>query len=211
VAGVRNGDVEIWDIPGAALVSEESHGGPVTAVAWSADGDYVASGSTDNTIKVWRPVMGGGTTSRKFHVLSRAGPGPKDKFLPQGRPGSEIRVFETQGGPPVPMCSTSMTFTINTNYKALCVEKSGGRVEYYGVPCGSNGDQIMWLKARAIDLRVSVSPADCHWDWTKHAERAFYGGFCGIAPTVPGGSALPTRCTPAHCQAQVPALVCLWL
>ena len=98
VAGVRNGDVEIWDIPGAALVSEESHGGPVTAVAWSADGDYVASGSTDNTIKVWRPVMGGGTTSRKFHVLSRAGPGPKDKFLPQGRPGSEIRVFETQGG-----------------------------------------------------------------------------------------------------------------
>ena len=98
------------------------------------------------------------------------------------------------------MCSTSMTFTINTNYKALCVEKSGGRVEYYGVPCGSNGDQIMWLKARAIDLRVSVSPADCHWDWTKHAERAFYGGFCFIAPTVPGGSALPTRCSMPRCH-----------
>ena len=93
------------------------------------------------------------------------------------------------------MCSTSMTFTINTNYKAPCVEKSAGRVEYYGVPCGSNGDQIMWLKARAIDLRVSVSPADCDWDWTKYAERAFYGGFCGIAPTVPGRSGLLTNCS----------------
>jgi WD40 repeat protein len=42
-------------LPVQTLTGHENH---VTSVAWSADGAWVASGSTDGTVRVWDPVQG---------------------------------------------------------------------------------------------------------------------------------------------------------
>jgi len=38
----------------------EGHDGAVTSVAWSPDGDRVATASVDNTVHIWDPVTGEG-------------------------------------------------------------------------------------------------------------------------------------------------------
>ena len=82
--------------------------------------------------------------------------------------------------------------TITTKVKALCVPENGGRVQYTGRACG-DGTQIEWTSAKTLDMDPALTQARCEWNWLTHANRAFYGGSCGVPPKVEGASSLPTR------------------
>ena len=92
----------------------------------------------------------------------------------------------------IPVCSTVIKRTIVTTAPLLCVPAVGGRMEYAGTYCGDG--KILWTSARAIDIRSGLTLANCTWEFS--AEQRLYAGSCGIAPTVDGGSQLPTTCTP---------------
>jgi WD40 repeat protein/serine/threonine protein kinase len=47
------GTIEIWDTATWNCISFPAHGGFVGSVAWSTDGQYLASSSSDQSIKVW--------------------------------------------------------------------------------------------------------------------------------------------------------------
>ncbi|BFZ58657.1 Pre-rRNA-processing protein ipi3 [Savitreella phatthalungensis] len=54
-AGTPSGKLYVWGVrSGALLVVSAAHYGPVRTVAWSSDGQVLASGSDDTTCKVWR-------------------------------------------------------------------------------------------------------------------------------------------------------------
>ena len=72
-----------WD---ALLQSLTGHFGPVSAVAMSADGQRIVSGSWDSTVRVWRVVTGDCETILEGH----SGFVDSAAFSPLLRGGSEI-------------------------------------------------------------------------------------------------------------------------
>ena len=46
--------VRLWSAEGQPLVTLAAHGQTVTSVAWSPDGQTLASGSLDHTVRLWR-------------------------------------------------------------------------------------------------------------------------------------------------------------
>ena len=48
--------VRVWSAAGVPLAALEGHAGPVTALAWSPDGQTLASGSRDGTVRLWGPA-----------------------------------------------------------------------------------------------------------------------------------------------------------
>ncbi len=55
-----NNTVKLWDLEGNEQGTFKGHDGPVTSVNFSADGNTIASGSADNTIRLWslqRPTV----------------------------------------------------------------------------------------------------------------------------------------------------------
>jgi WD40 repeat protein len=54
----KSGKVKLWDTEGKLRVSLEGHTGFVSCLAVSPDGQTLASGSFDGTIRLWDPVAG---------------------------------------------------------------------------------------------------------------------------------------------------------
>jgi WD40 repeat protein len=53
-SGDLNGTLRLWEVTtGRCLRTIAAHGGPVTAVAISAGGDRIVSGSLDGTVRAW--------------------------------------------------------------------------------------------------------------------------------------------------------------
>ncbi|KAJ5152812.1 beta transducin-like protein HET-D2Y [Penicillium canariense] len=51
--------IRIWDpSTGKGLRVLKGHGDDISALAWSADGEKLASGSKDRTVRIWNPVTG---------------------------------------------------------------------------------------------------------------------------------------------------------
>lgn len=50
----HGGEIEIWDVAsGNRIASCEGHTGPATIVAWSPDGEILASSADDRTARIW--------------------------------------------------------------------------------------------------------------------------------------------------------------
>jgi len=85
VTGCADGNIYFWDLdhPTEKPVVREAHRGPVTALAFSPDGTYFASGGADNVIQVWRT----GEEKPLYTVDDQAPAGPVTSlsFTPQAR------------------------------------------------------------------------------------------------------------------------------
>ncbi|MEO1276877.1 MAG: peptide ABC transporter permease, partial [Pseudomonadota bacterium] len=46
--------MKLWDREGTLLTTLAGHEGPVYAVAFSADGQFIATGAADRTVRIWR-------------------------------------------------------------------------------------------------------------------------------------------------------------
>jgi WD40 repeat protein len=55
---LTNGDLNVYNLPKDTTIPLSGHTAPVTALAWSPDGKYIASGSDDNTVRVWQVPPG---------------------------------------------------------------------------------------------------------------------------------------------------------
>jgi hypothetical protein len=55
--GTGDGQVRFWDGSGAELHPLQAHTSAVTSVAWSQYGRWLATGSQDKTVKVWKRLI----------------------------------------------------------------------------------------------------------------------------------------------------------
>ena len=105
-----DGTVRLWEaLPGASLPAMHGHTSYVYPVAYSPDGQWIASGSWDHTVRLWdartgepcapslpaRQCAGPGLQPRQFVVglrVRRQGPAPglgrRDRPAPAGGPGA---------------------------------------------------------------------------------------------------------------------------
>lgn len=64
VASVFNEDIELWHLPsGRVLQTLKGHEGPVRALVFGADGDWLASAGADRTVRLWEPLTGANLAS----------------------------------------------------------------------------------------------------------------------------------------------------
>ncbi|MBA2677985.1 MAG: WD40 repeat domain-containing protein, partial [Ktedonobacteraceae bacterium] len=56
---MSGGDVKVYEVASQRLITTfEKHTDTVVTAAWSSDGKWLASGSTDGKVKVWKPFTG---------------------------------------------------------------------------------------------------------------------------------------------------------
>ncbi len=80
------GQVELWDVAsGQPLGALKGHGKGVTAVAFSRDGRLLASGSSDNTIRIWDLATKRELRTLMGHYIQHR----VDRFQP-GRPAARV-------------------------------------------------------------------------------------------------------------------------
>jgi WD40 repeat protein len=106
------GAVQIWRISDGQLVRNfTGYGAVVNSVAFSPDGQYVASGSSDRSVKVWRLADGTLVSSRSDHVqrVNSVAFSPNGQWLASGSDDDTAKLYRTSDWGLV------QTFTGHTN------------------------------------------------------------------------------------------------
>ncbi|HEX4714652.1 MAG TPA: hypothetical protein VH164_06970, partial [Ktedonobacteraceae bacterium] len=53
----HTGSVQVWNaLDGSPITTHNNHSGQIQSSNWSPDGEWIASGGTDNMIHVWRAM-----------------------------------------------------------------------------------------------------------------------------------------------------------
>jgi uncharacterized delta-60 repeat protein len=89
------GTVHVWMFTTGGEIARMTHTGYVSAIAFSSDGTYVLSGSSDGTARVWEAATGK-EVARLNHgaPVSSVGFSPNNKFVVSGSEDATARVWE---------------------------------------------------------------------------------------------------------------------
>lgn len=90
--------VTLWDDQGTALKTLQGHQGSITALAFSADGELIASGSADQTIKLWK-TDGTLVNTLKGHkgAVTSLAFSSDGKTFASGSGDKTVRLWKTEG------------------------------------------------------------------------------------------------------------------
>ena len=100
-SGVPNNNIYLWNaLTGAMLTSFEGHTSSVTVLAVSPNGQYFASASLDNTVRVWKinsnisPIVYKGHTS----LIQSVAWSPDSKRIASGSSDNTVQVWDAATG-----------------------------------------------------------------------------------------------------------------
>ncbi len=98
-AGYQDQSVAVWELrtPRQPAYVLEGHDGPAQALTFSAPGPFLASGSTDRTVKLWSASSQGLVRTYRGHrdTVSAVGFTPDGKILATGAHDGGIRLWST--------------------------------------------------------------------------------------------------------------------
>src|SRR5216683_2481540 len=85
---------------GPAYIIYRGHTQPVTAVAWSRDDRWIASGSDDHTVRVWDTTNGGHVFTYSGHKDSVTAVvwSPNSRYIASGSDDHTVQVWDTTNG-----------------------------------------------------------------------------------------------------------------
>ena len=95
----RDHQIRVWDRDGRVVHVLEGHTGAVEALALSADGRWLASGSADNTVKLWRFADGTPRQTLRGHMDRVYGVAfNQDNLLASGGADNSVKLWAYQAG-----------------------------------------------------------------------------------------------------------------
>ena len=81
----NDGNIRVWDSEtGKEIFNLTGHTGPTFGVAFSPDGQYLASSSVDRTIKLWKLPSNGGQVEEPLTLYGHTGAVYRIAFSPDG-------------------------------------------------------------------------------------------------------------------------------
>ncbi|MBV9020154.1 MAG: WD40 repeat domain-containing protein [Ktedonobacteraceae bacterium] len=85
---------------GSLLYTYTGHPGYLSAVAWSSDGQRIASGGTDKTIQVWDATNGGNASTYNGHTdwVEEVVWSPDRRYIASASKDKTVRVWDTTSG-----------------------------------------------------------------------------------------------------------------
>ena len=97
VEGMYNAKMNVVRSSGTVLLTYRQHSGFVSAVAWSPDGRYIATGSWDHTVQVWGAKSGILLTTYSGHseIVDALAWSPDGKYIASGSWDRTAQVWET--------------------------------------------------------------------------------------------------------------------
>jgi WD40 repeat protein len=150
----RDKAVELWDVASGQLrQSLDGHTAAVSALAYSADGHLLASGSQDWTVKLWDPAAAKerATLIGHRHVVASLAFSPDGRTLASGGHDRVVRLWHVATGQELLALSTTCAV------KSIAFSPDGRTLAGAGEDPTSSEAAFLWrapgLAARAPDVR----------------------------------------------------------